>query len=88
TTENGVHGWKFTADNGNTLFLPAAGFKVNMTLFSPDSYGQYWSSQLDYSYPCNARYFGFNENTPHMNNSLGSDNRSTGRPIRAVRPAE
>lgn len=27
TQQNGVNGWKFTATNGNSLFLPAAGFR-------------------------------------------------------------
>ena len=38
--------------NGNTIFLPAAGYRFNGSLYSVGYYGHYWSSSLstDYSY--------------------------------------
>ena len=51
-TQNGVNGWKVTSKiNGNTIFLPAAGF-CRYSLSSAGSRGNYWSSSLaaDYSY--------------------------------------
>ena len=36
--------------NGNHIFLPAAGFRVDSDLYSAGSYGRYWSSSLGTSY--------------------------------------
>lgn len=45
TTLNGVYGFLFTSNvNGNTLFLPAAGFYNGTSLTSRGSNGSYWSS--------------------------------------------
>ena len=55
TTQNGVNGRKFTAANGNSIFLPAAGFRDGSRLFYRASGGYYWSSSLFESYPLNAR---------------------------------
>ncbi len=51
TTQNGKNGYKVTSMlNGNSLFLPAAGYRVNSSLDRAGSYGYYWSSSLyDYS---------------------------------------
>jgi uncharacterized protein (TIGR02145 family) len=46
TTQNGVHGKLFTATNGNSLFLPAAGCYLENILHNADSKGYYWSSSL------------------------------------------
>ena len=46
TTQNGVYGWLFTAANGNSLFLPAAGYRGSSSLLNAGSYGGYWSSSL------------------------------------------
>ena len=46
TTQNGVKGRVFAADNGNSLFLPAAGGYSNSWLDDTDSDGIYWSSSL------------------------------------------
>ena len=56
TTQNGVNGRKVTGPNGNSIFLPAAGYRYDGTLSSVGSYGSYWSSSLgtlgspDYSF--------------------------------------
>ena len=47
TTRNGVKGLLFTAANGNSLFLPAAGFRVESGLSYDGSGGYYWSSSLE-----------------------------------------
>lgn len=45
TTMDGVHGLLFTSNvNGNTLFLPAAGYYNGTSLNDRSSYGDYWSS--------------------------------------------
>lgn len=44
-TQNGVNGCLFTANNGNTLFLPAAGRRYD-GLYEVGQVGNYWSSSL------------------------------------------
>ena len=47
TTQNGVNGYKVTSkSNGNSIFLPAAGYRNDSSLVSAGSYGYYWSSSL------------------------------------------
>ena len=58
-TVNGVNGYKVTGPNGNSIFLPAAGYREGRDLFLRGSYGGYWSSSLDSGYNCIALYFGF-----------------------------
>ena len=47
TTQNGVNGIKITSkSNGNTIFLPAAGYRWYDELSDAGSYGGCWSSSL------------------------------------------
>ena len=46
TTQNGVNGWLFTASNGNSLFLPAAGQLSGSSSYFVGSCSFYWSSSL------------------------------------------
>ena len=46
TTSNGVKGMLVTGSNGNSIFLPAAGYKGERGLTNAGSYGDYWSSTL------------------------------------------
>ena len=46
TTLNGVNGCLFIGQNGNSLFLPAAGRGINSSILDVGSYGNYWSSSL------------------------------------------
>ncbi|MCR4816337.1 MAG: hypothetical protein K5842_04045 [Bacteroidales bacterium] len=84
TTLNDVNGTKFIAPNGNSIFLPAAGYHVDSELEYAGSYGLYWSSSLDAVYPHRARSFLFNMDDQRM----GYDYRYDGRSVRAVRAAE
>ena len=46
-TQNGVNGYKVTSKkNGNSIFLPAAGYRYNSDLSLAGSYGGYWLSSL------------------------------------------
>ena len=56
TTQNGVPGKKVTGPNGNSIFLPAAGYRRYSSLDYAGSYGNYWSSSLYWSDP-NFAYF-------------------------------
>lgn len=44
TTQNGVNGYKFIGSNGNSVFLPAAGYVWGGQLYIVGSDGYYWSS--------------------------------------------
>ena len=44
TEVNGINGRKFTAPNGGSIFLPAAGGRWNDELYYAGDYGGYWSS--------------------------------------------
>lgn len=42
----GVSGYKVTGSNGNSIFLPAAGYRDGTSLGRGGSYGDYWSATL------------------------------------------
>ena len=44
TKLNGVNGRKVTGPNGNSIFLPAAGYRYGTSSSSVGSFGSYWSS--------------------------------------------
>jgi len=47
TTQGGKNGYKVTSrKNGNSIFLPAAGFRADTSVYSAGSYGYFWSSFL------------------------------------------
>ena len=50
TTLNGVKGRKFISkNNGNSIFLPAAGYRFDTGFYGVSYYGYYWSSTQDSS---------------------------------------
>ncbi|MBR5918801.1 MAG: leucine-rich repeat domain-containing protein, partial [Prevotella sp.] len=51
---NGVSGRLFTAENGNSIFLPASGYRSGGSLGNVGSLGYYWSSLLYGSNPARA----------------------------------
>lgn len=79
TTKNGVNGRLVTGPNGNTMFLPAASYRVN------DSYagsgGFYWSRMLDQSNSYRVHKLGFD----NYYKSRGYGYRDNGLSVRAVR---
>ncbi len=46
TELNGVNGYMVTGPNGNSIFLPAAGYRDGAELYYRGTYGYYWSSSL------------------------------------------
>ena len=46
TQINGVSGYLITGPNGNTLFMPAAGYSSNTSNYYQGTYGYYWSNVL------------------------------------------
>ena len=53
-TQNGVKGYKVTGNNGNSIFLPAAGYRSENSLYNAGYNGLYLSRSLHESGPCNA----------------------------------
>ena len=53
TTQNGVIGYSVTGPNGNSIFLPTAGYRYESSLYHVGNFGSSWSST-----PCedNANY--------------------------------
>ena len=81
TTQNGVSGRLFTATNGNSLFLPAAGYRSNSNLYDAGSDGNYWTSSLNAGNPIGAWFFSFGSD----NYDMGGGSRNNGRSVRPVR---
>ena len=80
TTKNGVNGYEVKATNGNSIFLPAAGYRGNDGLNDAGSFGYYWSSSLLTSSPGNARYVYFCSDYHYTY----GDDRCYGRSVRPV----
>ena len=63
TTLNGVNGYRVTGPNGNSIFLPVAGYRLDTSLYLGGSFGNYWSStpleSLSYS-ACSLYFLGTN----------------------------
>ena len=64
TTMNGVNGYKVTSKKsgytGRSIFLPAAGYRDDTSLYLAGEVGYYWSSSLDTGLPYFAQYLFFN----------------------------
>lgn len=58
TNYNGVNGMLFSASNGNSLFLPAAGYRQENSSYASINKGYYWSNRLDND-PRRAWYLNF-----------------------------
>ena len=81
TTQNGVNGRLVTGPNGNTLFLPAAGYRTDSSLYYARSFGYYWSRTLESRSPYYAYYVWFNSDGVHRDYL----DRCGGFSVRAVR---
>ena len=79
----GVNGRKFTSKtNGNSIFIPAAGFCYDGSVYHVGDYGYVWSSSLFTSYPYNAWGLNFYSSNCSMNNY---SSRCNGQSVRGVR---
>ena len=56
TTQNGVYGKKVTGPNGNSIFLPAAGYRYGAGLRDAGSDALYWSATPDSGSNSNSAY--------------------------------
>ena len=59
----------FTAANGNSLFLPAAGFRWDGELYGAGSVGYCWSSSLSTDGPLYACHLAFLSGETNVENS-------------------
>ena len=81
TTQNGVVGRLFTAANGNSLFLPAAGVRYDSYLYFAGNAGTYWSSSLNSDGPHFARILLFTDLDDFV---VELSHRYSGRSVRPV----
>lgn len=77
---NGVYGAKFTADNGNFVFFPAAGKRSGSEVIFSGEYGYYWSSSLSLVFDNGASYCSMDEDE----SVTRRESRTYGFPVRAV----
>ena len=79
TTQNGVNGYNVEGPSGNSIFLPAGGYRYGSSLNFAGGCGYFWSSTpdeiYDYAY---GLYFG---SGPH---SMGYYGRNLGRSVRPI----
>ena len=80
TTQNGVNGYKVTGPNGNSIFLPAAGYRCASGAYVIGSSGSCWSSSLGSDDSLPAYYLRFSSGY----HNWGCLNRSYGRSVRPV----
>lgn len=80
TTQGGKNGYKVTGKNGNSIFLPAAGYTYDSSLGGDGSRGYYWSSSLDTDVPRRAWYMYFSP----MDHYMSYYYRSIGHSVRPV----
>ena len=80
TTLKGTNGYEVKGTNGNSIFLPAAGYRSDADLNRAGYYGSYWSSSLYTDYPNYAWYVYFNSDNVYRDGSY----RYYGRSVRPV----
>ena len=78
----GVKGMTVTGQNGNSIFLPAGGYRSGTSVSYVGSDGRYWSSSLYESTPSYACSLYFNSGDVDWD----SYTRDFGRTVRAVCP--
>ncbi|MDE6722289.1 MAG: hypothetical protein K2J84_09125 [Bacteroidaceae bacterium] len=79
-SQGGHNGYKVTGPNGNSIFLPAAGFRYGSSLSYAESYGFYWSSTPYESNTRDASALYFNSSNPNV----GWYGRDDGQAVRPV----
>ena len=80
TTINGKKGYKVTGPNGNSIFLPAVGYRAGSSLHSAGELGYYWSS-TPYESDDNYAYYLYFSSSDHDVNWF---TRNFGRSVRPV----
>ena len=87
TIQNGVNGTLFIASNGNSLFLPAAGYcTTSSSPYSAGTYGYYWSSSLYTSNPSKAWTCYFSSYGCNVYYDFYRDDGQSVRAVRSMQP--
>jgi hypothetical protein len=82
--QNGVNGYKVTSrKNGNSIFLPVAGYRDNSDLYYVGSLGGYWSSWMGAGNSVGACGLYFTFGKAYW---VGNSVRNYGRSVRPVCP--
>ena len=84
-TENDVVGRRFTAENGKSIFIPAAGYRYGSQTYYAGEFAFYWTSSLNMNDPALAWYFNFDTEDVYWDNSYP---RSNALNVRAVMDAQ
>ncbi|MBR6827702.1 MAG: PEGA domain-containing protein [Prevotella sp.] len=84
TQQDGHDGYRVTGPNGNSIFLPTAGYRYYSLHNLYGMYAYYWSRTFFGGSPGSARYLGFSAGGVYT----GYDNRYYGRSVRPVRVSE
>lgn len=82
TTRNGKNGYEVKGKNGNSIFLPAAGYRSETSIEDVDFSGYYWSSSLNESRPSDGLRLHFSSCYVEL---YGRGDRSSGFSVRPVR---
>ena len=80
TSVNGVNGYRVIGPNGNSIFLPAAGYRNGEDVYRRGAYGYYWSASLCSSLSCSAHFLCYDDGFYY----LGGYYRYYGRTVRPV----
>lgn len=80
STRGNLNGYLVTGSNGNSIFLPAAGYRHGTSLYGADSNGYYWSS-TPYARTTFGAYF---LSLGSSNHSVDYGDHDTGHTIRPV----
>lgn len=74
TTQGGKKGYKITGPNGNSIFLPASGYRNNASLYEiKEAKGRYWTSTPDENYNNSSYAMFFSNNDYHTYKNLRYD---------------
>ena len=76
-----INGLLFTAKNGNTLFLPAAGYADNTRFYNTNLYARYMANSIDATLSYSYNHFGFADDNSGY---IAQKSRCNGNPVRAV----
>lgn len=82
-TQNGVNGCKVTGKNGKSIFLPAAGTRMEADTLDKGTFGFLWTKTLDSDYNNGSQYasaFSYNS----YGTGIQALERQMGLPVRAV----
>lgn len=67
TNQDDVNGYLVESNNGNSIFIPAAGYRSTTSLSSIGTFGGYWSHFLNDENPYESQCMSFNSSLPSIN---------------------